>query len=517
MTDDAIVGLTNNGHLFSNQTLWHWILMSFLFVIALAVRFYGIDEYPLDVHPVKQYRSALTARLYYYENVKSIPNWKTEVARKNVQLLGSLGPTIVEKIAVFTYRLTGAERLWIPRLLSALFWTVGGIFLYLLALKLASNDAAVISTAFYWFLPSGILLSQSFQPDPLMIMLMIMSLFAIVQHHLDPNTKRLLFASVIAGVAILVKPVSLFLIFGAFVSLSIYRYGIYRMIFRPSFWAFTFLVLFPTVLYYGYGIFISGALQGQADTSFIPKLLFEFYFWQFWLKHIYRIIGFTAFIGGMLGILLFPADWRRAVIIGLWVGYFVYGLVFTYHIHTHDYYQLPFVPVIALSLGPVVTSLINNVLEIRSHWSRRALVASILFLAIGLHIGLFMRMRQEMPAFAKEVSIAEDIGEAIDHSTQTLILAPYSGSPLKYHGELAGWPWPTQGDITSERLVGKSELSVEERFYSLKPIHEAQYFIVTDFNEFSAQADLRDFLVKNFPIFLQSDSYIIFDLQKTGS
>jgi hypothetical protein len=512
MINNPIVRSNNQYQLFPERPIWRWSILFFLFVIALAIRIYGIGEYPLDIHPVKQYRSALTARLYYYEGVESIPDWKKEVARKNVQLLGSLGPTLVENIAAFTHRLAGAERLWIPRFLSSIYWVIGGIFLYLLALKLSSFDGAIISTAFYLFLPTGILLSQSFQPDPLMIMLMIMSLYAVIQQYQHPTTKGLVLAAAIAGAAILVKPVSLFFIFGSFVSLSVYQHGIYRMILRLSFWVFTLLALFPTLLYYGYGIFISGALQGQADTSFIPKLLFEPYFWQFWLKHIYRMIGFAALIGGMFGILLFRADWRRVVIIGLWSGYFLYGLVFTYHIHTHNYYQLPFIPVIALSLAPLGALFIDNLLEINSHWSYRPMIVSILVFAVVLQIGLFVQVRQDMPDYEREVRIAEEIGEAVDHSTQTLILAPFSGSPLKYHGELAGWPWPTQGDINADKLVGKVELSVEARFKMLKSIHEARYFIVTDFNEFTEQKELREFLMTNYPIILQKNNYMIFDI-----
>jgi hypothetical protein len=285
------------------------------------------------------------------------------------------------------------------------------------------------------------------------------------------------------------------------------------MIFRRFFWAFTLLTLLPTILYYGYGIFISKELQGQADTSFIPKLLLDLSFCQFWLKHIHRMIGFAALIAALLGILLFRPDCRRAVIIGLWFGYFVYGLVFTYHIHTHDYYQLPFIPVIALSLGPLGASLINTVLEMNSHWSSRPIIVSIFFFAIVLHAGLFVRMRQEMPDFEREVRIAEEIGNAIDHSTQTLILSPYSGSPLKYHGEFAGWPWPTRGDMNSDKMVGKSDMSVEARFTELRSIHAAEYFVVTDFAEFAEQEELRDILMTKYPIIFQDESYLVFDLR----
>ena len=32
-------------------------------------------------------------------------------------------------------------------------------------------------------------------------------------------------------------------------------------------------------------------------------------------------------------------------------AYFLFGLIFSYSIHTHDYYHLQFIPAVALSLG----------------------------------------------------------------------------------------------------------------------------------------------------------------------
>jgi 4-amino-4-deoxy-L-arabinose transferase-like glycosyltransferase len=40
-----------------------------------------------------------------------------------------------------------------------------------------STGAALVSTAFYLFAPLGILLSRSFQPDALMMLMFLVSLF----------------------------------------------------------------------------------------------------------------------------------------------------------------------------------------------------------------------------------------------------------------------------------------------------------------------------------------------------
>ena len=40
-----------------------------------------------------------------------------------------------------------------------------------------------------------------------------------------------------------------------------------------------------------------------------------------------------------------------------------------------------------------------------------------------------------------------------------------------------------------------------------------QFFVVTLFNQFDQQPELKEFLYENYPIYDQSDDYIIFDLQ----
>src|SRR5215216_2272 len=116
-----------------------------LFALALGLRLYSIDQPPLDFHPTRQYRSALIARGYYFEALNTAPAWKKDLANLNKQQQGILEPPIMEVVTSFAYRILGGEYLWVPRLLSTLFWLNGGIFLYLIAKKLVSAGAAMFS------------------------------------------------------------------------------------------------------------------------------------------------------------------------------------------------------------------------------------------------------------------------------------------------------------------------------------------------------------------------------------
>jgi 4-amino-4-deoxy-L-arabinose transferase-like glycosyltransferase len=494
-----------------------WLILVVIFAFALAVRAYKIGDYPLESHPVKQFRSAFTARNYYYQFTNLIPEWKKDVASANVEEMGSLGPTIMEHIAAVAYFLAGGEQLWIPRLLSAASWVIGGIFLYLLAQQLASTKAAIISTSFYLFLPFGIRISRNFQPDPLMIMMMIISLFAVVHYYNRPSRKWLLIASGATALAIYIKPVSLFVVYAGFIALALTRQSLRQAIVNLDNILFFVASLLPTGLYYGSDILFAGDLQGQAQASFLPALLVEPYYWQFWLKHIYAVVGFAALLGALLGVLLFSKGWKRNFVIGLWIGYLVYGLVFTYHIHTHDYYQMPLIPIVALSLGPLGALILDQLLKLYPSRFSRLVIGAIFALAILLHIGLYARWREELPDFTAEVLLGEEIGNTVNHSTSSVILAPYAGRPYRYYGQFSGKTWPTRADINAERLVGEPEITVEKRLQMLNSDGRADYFIIADMQEFDRQTDLKDYLHDEFIVMASSNDYIIFDLRNTAT
>jgi hypothetical protein len=64
-------------------------------------------------------------------------------------------------------------------------------------------------------------------PDPLMVMLLVMSVFAILSYHEQPSRRGLVIAAVTSSLAVFVKPgICVFQVFGVFVSLAIYRQGL---------------------------------------------------------------------------------------------------------------------------------------------------------------------------------------------------------------------------------------------------------------------------------------------------
>lgn len=493
----------------AGQRLW---IVGLLLVAALGIRAYRLTDLPMDFHAARQYRSAIIARSYYFKTADSVPEWRKKVAEEAARRQGLLEPPVMEWLTAWAYRLTGGERLWIPRILSSVFWLVGGVFLYRLAASLMSADGAVASTAFYLFLPFAVSASRSFQPDPLMVMLLVWSIHAIVRCYHQPARHGLITAAVVSALAMFVKPVCAFPIVAVYLLLAVETAGLSRTLRSRRVWFFLVGVLAPTVAYYAYGTFIAGFLRGQAGGSFLPKLLVDPLYWRGWLDKIWFVMGYSPLVAGILGIFLCRAGIPRTTMGALWAGYVLLGLVFTYHIHTHDYYHLVLIPVVALSLAPVVGSLLQRLDGMCSRRSARVVAMVVLGLAVvsSMDKASWRRTRRSPEAF---LATAEAVGQAVNHSHKTIVLSPESGKPLTFHAEIAGVKWPTRNDLVTHELRGKPMLTARQRLDGLIAAHGSEYFIVTFARELSTQEGLKQLLTSEFPVIARGRYHQIFDLR----
>jgi len=228
------------------------VLLLFIFVAALSIRLYSLHVPPFDFHPTRQYRSFLLAREFYEESLDKMPESVKQISRAAKPFL--LEPPIEDYVVSLLYRVYGGENMIIPRLMSILYWMIGGFLLYLLAKELVSSDGAIIALAIFLFLPYGVRASRSFQPDPLMIMMFIASVYAVFRYYTAPSGSRLAVACVLSGIAVLVKPVCLFPIFGAFFAIRIPTRDITRIFLNKDLYIFLAAIVTPALSYYGYTI-----------------------------------------------------------------------------------------------------------------------------------------------------------------------------------------------------------------------------------------------------------------------
>lgn len=489
-----------------------WLILGVLFLAALGIRLYHISDPPLGFHATRQYRSLIIARGFYFDHLASVPEWKKQIAHCSQSKQGILEPPIMELVVAKGYRLLGGERLWLPRLLATIFWLTGGGFLYLVGKRVADGEAALFATAFYLFLPFATVASRSFQPDPLMVMLMLASVWATLRYDDAPSKARLAGAAILSSLAFVVKPGSVFVIMAAFLALAIRRQGIRRTVWSRALGIFVAVTVVPTLLIYGYGIVRGTFLVNEARKTVLPQLWVSSFFWRGWLKQIGSTVGFVCFVGALLGTFGFRRGVPRALMIGLWAGYVAFALALNYNLATHDYYQLQLVPIVGLSLGLIAALVMNHLYQLQPAWYSRLAIWGVWCLALVLSLA-DARARLADGSVERKVAIQQEIGGHVRHSAKTIFLSEDYGVPLEYNGVLCGASWPLGWDLEWERMAGKPALSAQERFDSWYAKDAPEYFIVENFREFAQQPDLGRFLAR-FPIVAQSGDYAIFALAR---
>ena len=486
-----------------------------VFGAAIGIRLYDLTDLPLDFHPTRQLLSAIKARgLYYETQPNGVPTWKLETAIRMAKLKADVEPVVLEHLVAFTYRFTG-EQLWIARIYSSCFWLIGGIFLFLLAREFVSFEGALVGITYYLVFPYAVIASRSFQPDPLMVMLILAFWWMFARWTLSLLWRDALLAGLLGLLAIFINFPAAFFVIGGALGLSLSRFTLRDMLRNTQVWVLAVVGAIPAVIYLIYGIFVRGDLASQFSGRFVPALLLSPYNYLQWETKANMAAGGIFIMLGLLGFFLIKDRRLRIFLYGLWISYILFGLFFDYHIATHDYYHLPFIPVLGLSLAPLgdwfFTRLAGTVSDGGTPlqpWMRSAVY---LILIYGL-FSVIWDVRNQMKAvdYRPEAAMWEQIGERFDEGTRVIALTQDYGSRLQYWGWRTASTWPYVGDVGYANIRG-GVFSFNDLFnrYSSK----MQYFLVTDFDEFNRQPELKARLVNVYPVSFQGDGYLIFDLK----
>lgn len=478
-----------------------------IFSLGIGIRLYDLTDLPLDFHPTRQLLSAIKTRGMYYQTRTDIAADERAFAIQQWKNRASLEPEFFEHVVVFTYQFTG-EQLWVARIYSSLFWVIGGVFLFLLARRLASTDGAFAATVFYLFLPYAVIASRSFQPDPLMTMLIVIFLWAAYRWSEEPFSYRwAIIAGLFGGFAIFIKFPAVFFVAGGGLGAVLSRASVREALKNPRLYVMTILGILPGAVYFVYGVFIAGYLGQRFSGRFIPSLLINPSYYLGWVNMLNLVVGGLALTLGLLGLYFFEKEKRR-FLLGLWAGYALFGFYFNFHISSHDYYSLPLIPIIALSLAPLGGVLLSKLAEVAPFGIPRALIVCTLL------FGLFAvnwNARNQLSAvdYRPEAGMWAEIRETVEGYNLAGLTQDY-GSRLLYWGWRTSVAWPTYGDLYYRSELRGSEFDFDAFFD--QTVQRRDLFIVTDFHELERQPLLKERL-KEYPVFAEGDGYVIYDIR----
>lgn len=505
-----------------------------LLTAGLGIRLFDLTDLPLDFHPTRQLLSAIKARGMYYQDLAGAPERQRDFAIREWSFRAHVEPEAFERLVALTYRATG-EHVWVARIYSSVFWTLGAFFLFSLARRLVSVDGALVTTAVYLLLPYGVTASRSFQPDPLMVALVIVFWWALVRWadsawssdwaaDAEPGARPAggnppagslffaILAAVAGGVAIFIKFVAVFFIIPVGVATLAGREPIRRLVRRPQLWLMLILGALPAALYVAYGILYAGFLGQQFEGRFFPALFASPSYYAGWINVLNLVAGPSAVFLGLLGVLVSPNRLAARLLVSLWFGYLLYGLYFNYHISTHDYYSLILVPIVSLSLAPVGAGLLSLLPPRDSRPGPHA--AALAAMGIGLVLVLVgLRQHLSRVDFRPDADMWQEIGATLGPDARVLALTQDYGMRLIYWGWVAPTPWPSESDLRYHALRGASR-QFEREFERLS--RNRDYFLVTDFDELARQPDLAARL-REFNVVVKRPRYEILDLALQGA
>lgn len=487
----------------------YWLFVLAIFIGGFALRMVDITDLPLDFHPTRQLFSALKVRGMYYESLApNIPDWQREMAVRQWKTQPTLEPEMIEALALAAYTAKGAADLSLPRIITAVFWIISGIFLFLAARRLVSPDGALLTASAYLFIPYTVYASRSFQPDPLMVAFIAAFIWALAGWLDEENWRWAVLAGLFGGLAIYTKAVAIFFVAGAALLGILKKISLKDALKNTQVWGIALLALLPTLIYYINGLALGGGTSQNYSGRFFPELLISPSFYLRWGLNLNQMIGYLAIALALVGLLLFPKT-KNGIVIGLWGGYILYGLIFNYHFSTHDYYQMPFLPVVALTLAPI-GEMISETVRTRA---KGVMPRFILFTAWTLALlGAAWTVYSDLRAvdYRPLAQTYRQVGDLLRDEGKIVALTEDYGYRLNYWGWLNVTHFPSAGDLWYQEKRGDPQ-DFAQTFE--KYAKNRSFFVVTDFDEWALQEDLRLHLTENYPIHAEGDAYLIFDLR----
>lgn len=475
-----------------------------VFLIGILVRLVDFDDPPLDFHPARQLHSALIARGFYLRSDGILPNedvnYMHEAMMRGIHEPW-IEPPIFEKLASLGYSIAGDADLRIPRGLAIFFWLLGGVGLVFLSAKTLAANAVIALCSFYLFLPYNILASRSFQPEPLMICLMIWGLNAFVNWYEAPSNRRAFIAGILIGLAILVKQTVIFPLAFAGFTLAVGDRSLKMTLKRRDFWLFCLLAAGPVAIYNIWGIWGSGFLKQQYQGRFFLAEIVNPAFYIRWIRMIDKVVGVPLFIVLIIGLFVLKNRRMRMMGLGFLAGYLVYGLVLPHHIGTHDYYQLPLMPLLSLGFGGVFETLFDLTN------APQKLIRLALALLCGWWVidGVLTMNRHDYRQWPERWRTLTPVLEPYPGQINTIGIMDDYGAAMVYWGLKTPMIW----DRTVEGLPDPEAESIIRSV-----MMNREYLMVTDLPGFYSQPKLQNWLRGSADLIESAPDYLLYRMKQ---
>jgi 4-amino-4-deoxy-L-arabinose transferase-like glycosyltransferase len=501
-----------------------YFFLSIIIILAAILRFYKIDIPLADHHSWRQADTAAVARNFLKEGFDffhpRIDNM-TPLAKPdlpNNQRLFMVEPPIYQTVVAGFYRLWGVQERW-ARLVSILFYLGGMLFLYFLVERLLNKWVGLLAVFFMAVLPYGIFYGRVIMPEPMMLFALLGMLYWFYRW-IEEDKGRLvigILAWFFTAWALSIKTFPIFLALPMFY-LVWQKWGL-GFVKQKKLWLFAILAVLPLlgwrwwIAHFPEGIPSYEWLFNLGGIRFRPA----FFRWIFAERIGKLILGYWGLPLLVLGLILRPGKKRspaqQQAVYGAksrtelrsgagegwffhwWLGAFlVYVAVFASGNVTHDYYQVPFIPIAAIFLAKGSWWLIAG-----GRQAFNKLLCTMLFVLCSAFMLGFSWF--EVRGFYLVQGGVDLAGRAVDELTpkDALVLTGDSNdATLLYNTNRHGWTggYASYFPNTPETI---------ERVKKM----EASVYVTTKFDQ---NSEFGKYMLQNYSVIKQTNQYIVFSL-----
>lgn len=427
--------------IFTSPYFW----LGLILIAAFQVRTFRLERPLADWHSWRQADTAAVSRNFIWEGFNILEPKYDDMSAVSEEGLQNPGRYRYVEFPIYNLIVSG---FWlvlgisepVARIVSILFSLGSIIFLFLITRKFSNNKIGLLSAAIYAFLPFNIFYSTVIMPEPMLVFAMLGSLYFfkiwIDAKNLSQNIILGFLAIVFFAIALLLKPVAAFLIIPIFY-LSYQKYG-WSFLKNQQILVFLIISVLP---------FLWWRTVGFAHPEGVPRwhwllngsgIRFKgaFFYWITQDRLGRLILGVSGFALFILGLLdkrksegLFFISWIFAMV--LYVVVFAQGNV------THDYYQVPVIPILSIFVAKGIYYLFTK----KGALPERALYIFLAVFLVVLMFGLRWRETRQLfninnPAIVEAGIIADTI-----LPKDARVIAPYGGdTAFLYQTKRHGWP-----------------------------------------------------------------------------
>jgi len=469
-------------------------LAIFISILAIATRFFLIDQPYIDNWSWRQSDVAVIAR-NFYQNGFHFAYPQIDWAGDAPGYVGTEFP-VFPFVAAICYKFFGVHE-WVGRIQGVILFAAALPFFFLLVREIFDAGVARWALVFYGFAPLNVFAGREFMPDVPSLSLALIGLYFFIHWTVDQKLTSLFAAAGILALSILIKAPSVLIgVPIGYIALRRFSFSAFR---RVELWGFAAITLVPSIVWYWHAhrlaeafyphhFFGAGAFRimnaswylnigYQIATSTLTPLLCVLAIVGLFVKKSTKYAASFLYWLGAIALFIFAAGWG----------------------HRHQWYQLPLIP-IGAAFGGAACCWLGR--KVRASMTE----GSVVFIAILFVVVSLWSVRPFYRPWAADLRIA---GLYLAQSTpkDSLIIAADCGDPtLLYYAKRKGWHFLEKDGIynghpasNAEAINDLEELRLHGATYIV--FYSATFWWLDYYREFAEHLDAMATTMKSTPEF----------------